>query len=128
MSLARLGLIDGYEGQIDPHRQFTRDEMRYDDILCEAVKAFQQSRGIVPTGAIDDARALFEAATRVALDLDPGTLKPRGLVDVAVHRADRTATRFQAVTAIETSLEIETLSKGGLLPLILDATVRRSAV
>lgn len=64
MSLARLGLIDGYEGQIDPHRQFTRDEMRYDDILCEAVKAFQQSRGIVPTGAIDDAtlRELREAS------------------------------------------------------------------
>ena len=82
---------------------------------------------VLPAGLTPEALRLT-VSDRVALDLDPGTLKPRGLVDVAVHRADRTATRFQAVTAIETSLEIETLSKGGLLPLILDATVRRSAV
>ena len=82
---------------------------------------------VLPAGLTPEALRLT-VSDRVALDLDPGTLKPRGLVDVAVHRANRTATRFQAVTAIETSLEIETLSKGGLLPLILDATVRRSAV
>ena len=64
MSLARLGLIDGYEGDIDSTRRFSESEMLYDDILCEAVKAFQQSRGIVPTGTIDSAtlRELREAS------------------------------------------------------------------
>ena len=36
MSLARLGLIDGYEGDIDSTRRFTEAEMLYDDTLCEA--------------------------------------------------------------------------------------------
>jgi len=64
MSLARLGLLDGYEGEIDSTRRFTEAEMLYDDTLCEAVKAFQQSRGIVPTGTIDSAtlRELREAS------------------------------------------------------------------
>ena len=64
MSLARLGLLDGYEGDIDTTRRFSESEMLFDDILCEAVKAFQQSRGIMPTGAIDDStlRELREAS------------------------------------------------------------------
>ena len=69
MSLARLGLIDGYEGDIDSTRRFSESEMLYDDILCEAVKAFQQSRGIVPTGTIDSAtlRELREASYTLSL-------------------------------------------------------------
>ena len=64
MSLARLGLLDGYEGDIDTTRRFSESEMLFDDILCEAVKAFQQSRGNMPTGNIDDTtlRELREAS------------------------------------------------------------------
>ena len=64
MSLARLGLIDGYEGEIDTTRRFTASEMLFDDTLAEALKAFQQSRGIVPSGAIDEvtSRELREAS------------------------------------------------------------------
>ncbi len=63
MSLARLGLIDGYEGDVSS-RSFSKSEMLYDDRLSDAVKAFQQSRGIMPTGAIDEVtlRELREAS------------------------------------------------------------------
>ena len=73
MSLARLGLLDGYEGDIDTTRRFSESEMLFDDILCEAVKAFQQSRGIMPTGAIDDStlRELREASYTCLLYTSP---------------------------------------------------------
>ena len=64
LSLARLGLLDGYEGEIDSTRRFTESEMLFDDTLAEALKAFQQSRGILPSGSIDDLtlRELREAS------------------------------------------------------------------
>lgn len=64
LSLARLGLLDGYEGEIDSTRRFTEREMLFDDTLAEALKAFQQSRGILPSGSIDDLtlRELREAS------------------------------------------------------------------
>lgn len=64
LSLARLGLLDGYEGEIDSTRRFTESEMLFDDTLSEALKAFQQSRGILPSGSIDDLtlRELREAS------------------------------------------------------------------
>lgn len=64
LSLARLGLLDGYEGEIDSTRRFTESEMLFDDTLAESLKAFQQSRGILPSGSIDDLtlRELREAS------------------------------------------------------------------
>ena len=64
LSLARLGLLDGYEGEIDSTRRFTESEMLFDDTLSAALKAFQQSRGILPSGSIDDLtlRELREAS------------------------------------------------------------------
>lgn len=63
MSLARLGLIDGYTGELST-REFSRSEMLYDETLSDAVKAFQQSRGVMPTGTIDEVtlRELREAS------------------------------------------------------------------
>lgn len=55
-SLARLGLLEGYEGEIDTFnsRRFSKQEMLFDESLAAAVRAFQQSRGIVPSGDIDE--------------------------------------------------------------------------
>ncbi|PAT06036.1 N-acetylmuramoyl-L-alanine amidase [Corynebacterium hadale] len=55
-TLARLGLLSGYEGSIDEwnSRQFSQEEMLFDATLADTIKAFQQSRGIMPTGDIDD--------------------------------------------------------------------------
>ncbi|QPK83256.1 N-acetylmuramoyl-L-alanine amidase [Corynebacterium qintianiae] len=65
-TLARLGMLDGYDGRVGEwnSRQFSREELFFDAHLAECVKAFQQSRGIVPTGEIDTVtlRELREAS------------------------------------------------------------------
>lgn len=60
-ALARLGLLEGFEGDL---KQFSKQEMLFDDPLANTLRAFQQSRGIVPTGEIDDLtlRELREAS------------------------------------------------------------------
>lgn len=77
MTLARLGLIDGYEGDIDSTRRFSESEMLFDESLADALKAFQQSRGILPTGTIDETtlRELREASYTLGarvLSFQPG--------------------------------------------------------
>ena len=37
LSLARLGLLDGYEGEIDSTRRFTESEMLFDDTLAARI-------------------------------------------------------------------------------------------
>ena len=46
-------------------------------------------------------------------------LQPRGHIAVRIHRLAGGVETIQAIAAIETSLEIETLNAGGILPLIL---------
>lgn len=65
IALARLGLLEGYEGSVDYRSQgFSKSEMLFDDTLADTLRAFQQSRGIVPTGEIDELtlRELREAS------------------------------------------------------------------
>ena len=68
-TLARLGLLSGYEGSIDEwnSRQFSQEEMLFDATLADTIKAFQQSRGIMPTGDIDDLtlRELRQSANKL---------------------------------------------------------------
>lgn len=67
-ALARLGLLEGYEGSVDFNsRSFSAQEMLFDDSLADTLRAFQQSRGIVPTGDIDDLtlRELREASYKL---------------------------------------------------------------
>lgn len=59
-------------------------------------------------------------ADRIEIALDPARLQPRAPVRVAIQRTSGIVESFDATAAIETSLEIETLAKGGLMPLILD--------
>ena len=55
-TLARLGLVDDFEGDVGEwnRRRFSQSEMYFDEELCTKLKAFQQSRGILPSGEIDE--------------------------------------------------------------------------
>lgn len=55
-TLARLGLLQGYSREVSgkkPH-QYSEADMKFDAELSEVIKAFQQSRGIIPSGNIDE--------------------------------------------------------------------------
>lgn len=80
----------------------------------------------LPAGTTPQSLALT-VADRVGITLDPSRLEPRGPVRVAIHRASGRVEAFEATAAIETSLEVETLAKGGLMPLILDRATRAEA-
>ena len=47
-TLARLGLLPGYEPDLSD--KYAEEDKLFDDGLSEILKAFQQSRGIVPSG------------------------------------------------------------------------------
>ncbi|WIM67682.1 N-acetylmuramoyl-L-alanine amidase [Corynebacterium breve] len=65
-TMARLGLLPGFSGDVGDwkNRSFSNEEKYFDEDLSEVLKAFQQSRGIVPSGSIDDVtlRELREAS------------------------------------------------------------------
>ena len=51
-TLARLGLLPGYESDLSD--KYAEEDKLFDDALADVLRAFQQSRGIVPSGHIDD--------------------------------------------------------------------------
>ncbi|AGF73800.1 N-acetylmuramoyl-L-alanine amidase [Corynebacterium halotolerans] len=55
-TLARLGLLSGYEGEVVDWKsqKYSEEDKFFDEDLAEYLKAFQQSRGIIPTGEIDE--------------------------------------------------------------------------
>ena len=80
-ALARIGILEDYEGHLEHFntRKFSAEEMLFDDGLAEALRAFQQSRGIVPSGDIDELtlRELREASYTLGarvLSYQPGQL------------------------------------------------------
>ncbi|MDB6452863.1 aconitate hydratase AcnA [Falsirhodobacter sp. 20TX0035] len=76
----------------------------------------------LPPGVTPEGLALTVADR---IEVGVATLTPRGTVPVRVLRADGREERFEAVAAIETSLEVEVLGRGGLLPLILARVTER---
>ena len=48
--------MDDFEGDVGEwnRRRFSQSEMYFDEELCTTLKAFQQSRGILPSGEIDE--------------------------------------------------------------------------
>lgn len=53
--LARLGLLQGWDGEVSGgSQQFDAEDTLFDADLAEVLKAFQQNRGIIPTGEIDE--------------------------------------------------------------------------
>lgn len=55
-TLARLGLLSGYGGEVADWKsqKYSEEDKYFDEELSEHLKAFQQSRGIVPNGEIDE--------------------------------------------------------------------------
>lgn len=78
-TLARLGLNSGFSGELTDWKKqkFSEADKEFDADLAEVLKAFQQSRGIVPSGTIDDPtlrelrQASYSLGTRV-LFYQPG--------------------------------------------------------
>ena len=55
----------------------------------------------------------------IEVDAEPNRIAPRAAILVRIRRADGRLEAFIATAAVETTLEVETLAQGGLLPLIL---------
>ncbi len=55
-TLARLGMNAGYSGELADWKKqkFSEEDKLFDAELAQTLKAFQQSRGIVPSGTIDE--------------------------------------------------------------------------
>ncbi|RNE48121.1 N-acetylmuramoyl-L-alanine amidase [Corynebacterium alimapuense] len=79
-TLARLGLVPGFEGDVTDWKSQKYDEsdMLFDLELSNVLKAFQQSRGTVPSGNIDEItlrelrQASYQLGARV-LSYQPGS-------------------------------------------------------
>lgn len=67
---------------------------------------------------------LLEPGDRI--EIDARTLRPRGSVPVTIHRASGVTETFEAIAAVETSLEIALLQSGGVLPQILNRALDRT--
>lgn len=81
-TLARLGLMKDYQGTLSDWKQqkYSESDKIFDAELSEVIKAFQQSRGIVPSGVIDDLtlRELRQASYTLgarALAYEPGNVQ-----------------------------------------------------
>lgn len=65
-TLARLGLLEGFSGVVDgsKNQKWSAKDEYFDESLAEALRAFQQQRGIIADGAITagSLRALREAS------------------------------------------------------------------
>ncbi|KAB1550445.1 N-acetylmuramoyl-L-alanine amidase [Corynebacterium sp. 319] len=64
-TLARLGLLDGFSGEVSGSNQrWSPEDEFFDDALAHALRAFQQQRGIIADGMITNGtlRALREAS------------------------------------------------------------------
>jgi aconitate hydratase len=55
----------------------------------------------------------------IEIDAAPEVIEPRSIVRIEIHRASGERASFDVTAAIETSLEVETLKAGGMLPMIL---------
>lgn len=93
-TLARLGVIEGYSREMSAKtesQKFHEEETLFDEELSLSIKSFQQARGVVPSGLIDDLtlRAIREASytlgTRV-LAYQPGNqLVGDDVVEIQSH-------------------------------------------
>ncbi len=93
-TLARLGVIEGYDrdmSALTESRKFHEAETYFDEELSSNLKAFQQDRGIIPSGIIDQLtlRILREASYTLGarvLSYQPGhQLVGDDVVEVQTH-------------------------------------------
>jgi aconitate hydratase len=65
------------------------------------------------------ARLSLTPGDRLAIEAEPEQILPRSRIPVRILRATGDSEAFDAVAAVETSLEVDILRAGGILPLIL---------
>ncbi|HEX8886455.1 MAG TPA: aconitate hydratase AcnA, partial [Noviherbaspirillum sp.] len=80
----------------------------------------------LPAGMHPDALQL-QPGDRLEIDARAGTLQPRCMVPVKLHRADGSVLAFGAQAAIETRLECALLENGGVIPTILRQAIAAGA-
>jgi aconitate hydratase len=78
--------------------------------------------GILPLripAEMSPARLKLGPGDTIEIDAAPELIEPRGIIRVLIHRASGARASFDVAAAIETSLGVETLKAGGMLPMIL---------
>ena len=78
---------------------------------------------LMPVGVTPQTLAI-QAGDQIEISADVAQVKPRSSLEVRVHRADGRIETFQARAAVETQLEVELLRDGGVIPSILQKTIR----
>lgn len=77
----------------------------------------------LPQGVTPQTLSL-QPGDQLAIDAAPESIQPRGLVAVHVHRVNGLVEVLQARAAVETQLEVDLLRDGGVIPAILQKTIR----
>ena len=67
----------------------------------------------------------FNPGDMIEIDASVGAIAPRSVVRIQIHRASGEHASYKVAMAIETSLEVETLKAGGMLPMILHRELGR---
>ena len=78
---------------------------------------------LMPAGVTPQILAI-QAGDQIEITADVAMVNPRASIQVRVHRADGRVEAFQARAAVETQLEVELLRDGGVIPSILQKTIR----
>ena len=81
----------------------------------------------LPAGALSGAAAL-RPGDRFAIDVPAGALRPRMALTVRLHRAAGGIETIAAQAAVETQLEARLLAEGGVIPSILQQTLRAAGL
>jgi aconitate hydratase len=78
---------------------------------------------LMPAG-ISPQNLLIQAGDQIEVAANIDTIQPRATVSVKVHRLNGLTESFEARLAVETQLEVELLCAGGVIPSILQKTIR----
>lgn len=81
---------------------------------------------VIPAGRHPSAIALCPG-DRIAIQAPENGLEPRASIAVEIRRAGGIVEAFTAQAAVETSLEVEVLAAGGVIPLILQRCLQTGA-
>jgi aconitate hydratase len=78
---------------------------------------------LMPAGVTPQTLAI-QAGDQIEIAADAAMVNPRASIQVRVLRTDGRVESFQARAAVETQLEVELLRDGGVIPSILQKTIR----
>ena len=83
--------------------------------------------GVLPLrlpATVTPERLALTPADTITVNAEPDRVRPRAGIPVRIRRSDGTELDFVGTAAVETSLEVEILNAGGMLPLILGRSLR----